>query len=64
MVRDAVKEVARYKGKYGDIIVECYAERRGMLYHVRYEHPRVTMNSFWDSKREAIIEAQFLAANY
>lgn len=64
MVRNDVEEVARYKGKYGDIVVECYAERRGMLYHVRYEHPRVTMNSFWDSKREAIIEAQFLAANY
>lgn len=64
MVRNDVEEVARYKGKYGDIVVECYAERRGILYHVRYEHPRVIINSFWDSKREAIIEAQFLAANY
>lgn len=63
MVRDAV-EIARYKGKHGYIIVECYAEKRGMFYHVRYEHPRVTMNSFWDSKREAIIEAQFLASRY
>lgn len=57
------KTIRTYNGKYGTVTVSEVRENGHIEYHVTHTHPSIS--AYWsESKRDAILHAQFLAGKY
>lgn len=61
-----MKEIFRtYQSKNGyEVTIIKFTEGDKIFYQVKHSNPYLSTGDFYDNRRDAIIQAQFLSGNY